>query len=65
MDWNAKMPRDKPEAGKAQIVIAIKTADGRRTEYSGTVDAALAEDLFRRATRKTDSPCANPADRNR
>ncbi|WP_435310677.1 hypothetical protein [Primorskyibacter sedentarius] len=49
--WNAKMPRQKPDAGKAFVVVAIKMDDGRRVEYSGQVDADLATTLLHKVTR--------------
>lgn len=36
--WKAKMPRTPPANGKVQFVMAIKQANGFRTEIHGEAD---------------------------
>jgi hypothetical protein len=36
--WKVAMPRTAPAEGKAQVVLAIKTASGLRTEVVGEYD---------------------------
>ncbi len=41
--WKATMPREKPEEGKADYVVAIRHSHGLRIELSGTVSGEIAE----------------------
>ena len=36
--FRARMPREKPENGKAFIVVSIKDEDGNRAEFEGAID---------------------------
>ena len=46
MKWKATMPRELPEDGTAHIVVAVKTADGARIEFTGQVPREKAAEIW-------------------
>ncbi|MES2218399.1 MAG: hypothetical protein V4501_08300 [Pseudomonadota bacterium] len=45
-NFRAWMPREKPEEGKAFIVVSVKDSDGNRVEFEGAIDKDRAFKLF-------------------
>lgn len=48
--WKVPMPKAAPDAGHSHFAMAIKSADGRRLEFTGQIDTKVAAELFHRAT---------------
>lgn len=44
--WKCTMPKAAPAPERADVVLAIRDADGSRVEYSGNVDSANAHALM-------------------
>ena len=47
--WQTRMKRGTPSAGKVEMVIGIKTADGGRLEIAGEFDKDVGREIFDKA----------------
>lgn len=45
-DWKARMPKERPPAGKAFVIVALKLANGSRAEHVLLMDDDLALQLM-------------------